>query len=288
MTSSPGCGGGDSTISLNQTWSQEPQGYERVVDVRAPESCSSGQKFPVVIDLHGNGGQGNLQRLSKVFGDTVVLVAPSGYERSWNIISENSKAPDVDFIVDLIAEVGEAYPQADMDDVTIVGTSNGAAMIQRLLIEVPKPQPFHRVIPMISNLAKFQYNGTSFFKRTDETSENYDEVVVPASPGPQFIYFHGTEDPVIPYDGGMGLGLEFWSSQEGTYIWAKYWGEKGDKLADGAGVETSSGMFMYSYLDGGVVHYKVPGAGHGVLGPGDKGDEVKKIIKNAVLGLEYA
>ena len=52
----------------------------------------------MVVDLHGNGGSGNLNRLKDMVG-SVVLVAPSGYERSWNIIKENSKAPDTEFLL---------------------------------------------------------------------------------------------------------------------------------------------------------------------------------------------
>merc|ERR1719315_558904 len=105
----PGGPGGDSTI--RQSWSQEPGGYDRTALVRVPPS-TAGQTFPVVLDLHGNGGQGNLQRLSRTLGNTVVLVAPNGYERSWNIIKEKSKAPDVEFLLELIRTVGD-LPEAD-------------------------------------------------------------------------------------------------------------------------------------------------------------------------------
>jgi len=252
--------------------------------VRAPGACSSGQKFPVVIDLHGNGGQGNLQRLGNEFDDNIVLVAPDGYERSWNIIKEASKAPDVDFIIKLIAEVGMRYPQADMTDVTIVGTSNGAGLINRLLIEAPSPRPFHRVVPMVSMLGKWQYHDNEFYK-LDNTTQTYHQAIVPDKQAPEFIYLHGTEDGAVPYDGGIGvLGLEFWDAQGATFIWAQQWGEKGSKLADGDGVETSSGIFKYSYLGGSVVHYKVVGAGHALLNS-DQGAEVMEIVKKAVLGL---
>jgi len=238
----------------------------------------------VVIDLHGNGGQGNLQNLGRVFDNTVVLVAPDGYERSWNILKEKSKAPDVDFILDLIKRVGDEYPQANMSDVTIVGNSNGAGMIHRLLIEAPSPLTFHRVIPKVSSLGKWQFKDDSFWMRKDETSEDYNVVVNPSRFGPDMIYIHGTNDGAVPYDGGRGvLGMEFWGAQEATYIWARYWGEKTPVLGDDEGVPVKGmeDVFKYTYLGGQVVHYKVVGGDHGLS---QAKDDVNTIIKNAVLG----
>lgn len=77
-------------------------------------------------------------------GEGVVIAAPDGYDRSWNVNNEKSKADDASFILDLIAKVTTDYPAADANDVTIIGTSNGAAMIYRLLIITGKDRPFHR------------------------------------------------------------------------------------------------------------------------------------------------
>ena len=89
-------------------------------------ATSEGQKVPVVLHLHGNGGQGNTQVLSSWLGEECVIVSADGYERSWNIYTEKSKADDVGFILELIVKVGEQIPAADMNNVNIIGTSNGA------------------------------------------------------------------------------------------------------------------------------------------------------------------
>merc|ERR1712047_164706 len=78
----PGSDGGTFEITIVQSWSQETN-YARVTQVQVPPT-TAGQKVPMVIDLHGNGGQGNLRRLSYL-ADGAVIVAPSGYERSWNV-----------------------------------------------------------------------------------------------------------------------------------------------------------------------------------------------------------
>ena len=77
-------------------------------------------------------------------GEGAVIAAADGYERTWNINAEPSQADDVSFLMQLIEVVTSEYPAANKDDVTIVGTSNGAAMIYRLLIVTGKDRPFNR------------------------------------------------------------------------------------------------------------------------------------------------
>merc|ERR1719187_1530325 len=310
-----GCEGGTATLTVHQTWSQEPQGYNRTALVRAPEACSSGKKFPVVFDLHGIGRQGDLSYLGDHFKDTVVLVAPNAYKNtwipithyarmkipSWNVwngslnrsvassslfdmefplnatdlwkellsgfygianryivdVLEASKANDIDFLVALIAKVGKTYPQANMDDVTIVGHSNGAAMLLRLLIEVPAPLPFHRVVPMAASLDEHMYHHGRFRTTADKP-------IVPATDPPlKYISFHGTNDTIVPYEGCGGFGSNtLWSAQEATHIWANHWGETGAMKKDCQGEVMEDGMVKYFYLGGQVVHYKLPGEGH--------------------------
>merc|ERR1719239_364943 len=96
----PGSDGGTFEVTIVQSWSQETD-YARVTQVQVPPT-TAGQKVPMVIDLHGNGGQGNLRRLSYL-ADGAVIVAPNGYERSWNVNNEGSKADDVSFIPELIS-----------------------------------------------------------------------------------------------------------------------------------------------------------------------------------------
>lgn len=124
-------GGCEYQIKVPQVWAQEPNGYDRTAEVLVPASST---KLPVVIDLHGSGGHAMVQRLGHILRNSII-VAPQGYENQWNIVRERTKAPDVDFMLELLKQVAEIQ-QADMDDVTIVGTSNGAGLITRMLIEI--------------------------------------------------------------------------------------------------------------------------------------------------------
>jgi len=270
--------GYETSIKIRQTWDQEPSGFDREALVKVPPT-STGKRWPVVIDLHGAGGSANLRRLSDI-SDAFVLVAASGYNRFWNVYSEKSKADDVDFILKLIKKVGEDVPEADTEDVTIVGTSNGAGMIYRLLMETKNPRPFKRVIPLVSSLINIQYHDNSFWLE-DETTKQWTVPTVPAKPGPQIIHFHGTEDGTVPYLGGggnfLGEEVDFLDAQESDFVWAKAYGYTGPKLSDSAGTEVATGVVKYEYLRGQVVHFKMVGMGHGALG-----SQYKQFIMNTI------
>ena len=65
--------------------------------------------------------------------------------KNWrNVYAEKSKADDVQFVLDLIAKIAAEVPQADMNNVNIAGTSNGAALTYQLLINTGADRPFKR------------------------------------------------------------------------------------------------------------------------------------------------
>jgi len=109
-------------LEVEQTWAQEPNGYTRTAKVAIP-ATSAGQKVPVVFHFHGAGGQGNTHPFGNFLGDECIIVAPDGYERTWNIYAEPSKADDVEFALALIEKIRDEIPQADMDNVNIAGLS---------------------------------------------------------------------------------------------------------------------------------------------------------------------
>jgi len=289
----PGSGAYDTTLSLTQTWSQEPAGYSRTAKVSVP-ATSQGQKIPVVIHLHGNGGQGNTQVLGKWLGEDCVIVSADGYERSWNIYTEKSKADDVGFILGLIAMVGEEIPAADMNNVNIIGTSNGAALTYTLMIQTGADRPFRRAFPMVSSLISPQYHDGSFWMFEESAApgeaNEHDIPVVPVFDDDfEYAHFHGTEDGALQYEGqspGPGFlgGADVISAQKTDFLWAQAMGYTGAQMADSDGVMVGTDALPvqeYSYLNGKVRHYKLIGEGHGT-GPGH--DVVREIVRDAILG----
>ena len=134
-------------LTVTQTWDQEPAGYDRTATAYLPDTPATSGKLPVVIDLHGFGSQGT--KRWKDIGDQIIFVGADGYcppdsKCSWNVFGEPSKAPDTEFILELIAKIGTEIPEADMDNVNIVGTSNGAALTYLLTLSTGSDRPFRR------------------------------------------------------------------------------------------------------------------------------------------------
>merc|ERR550517_2063604 len=127
----------------------------------------------------------------------------------WNVYNEKSKADDVSFILDLITKVVEENPVVNRSDVTILGTSNGAAMIYRLLLETDRNRPFHRVIPIASSLISVQHHENQFWKSESGSATDHSMPVKPQFDDKfQFLHFHGTDDGTIAY-WGKSPGLSF-------------------------------------------------------------------------------
>ena len=193
-------------ITITQYWSEEPEGYNRTAKVQRPRA-SQGQKFPLLLDLHGSGGQGNTKRFGQELKNSVVVLAPDGYNRKWGQGDQ-----DQEFILGLIELVAQTMPEADMDDVTIIGTSMGAMFLNKLLMNVPNPRPFHRAIPMYGQVSTNYYHDGSFWKHTpdDPLGEKPETFIKtnPATPGPPggYIYFHGSKDGNSHYEGGSSRG----------------------------------------------------------------------------------
>jgi poly(3-hydroxybutyrate) depolymerase len=241
-------------LEVIQSWSQE-QNYTRTTKVIVPTGSGP---HPVLIALHGNGGNTNYVN-QYTFLDQYIRIAPQGYNNSWNIDRETSKAPDVDFIRNLILQL-RTYSNVDASRIVIIGSSNGAALINRLLIEL-NGALFQTAIKLTGQLNANQYNQNQFWY--DPTGGNaYDTSIEPAQRR-QILSIVGTADPVVPYSGGNGvLGYQFLDAQESLYLFAKQMGYIGSQLTESQSTQIDSEVYQYSYLDGSVMMVKLVGANH--------------------------
>jgi len=225
-------------IYLNQSWTQESTGYDRPIYISAASSNS--EPHNIIIVLHGGGGNAEQFVNSFNYLDNHIVVAPQGYGGNWNVGLEQSLAPDVDFIKEIINYV-RTFENVQPENITILGISNGSALENRLIQY---------------RFGSFWYNSTG--------NNNYDMQIIPES-GKRILSISGTADNLIPYNGGIGvMGYNFLSAQNSAFVLAQNMGFQGDQLEDNQGVEYSNNIFKYSYLDGDVVHYKFIGAGHNI------------------------
>jgi len=251
---------------VTQSWSQEKD-FKRPYYVSVPPAAEQ-RKLPVFVFLHGNGGNAKgamngFRRGHPVLAARYIMVFPDGYQKSWNIVSERSKADDRGFIEAIVEKV-TTYDNVQKDNVTIMGSSNGAALVNQLAIECRLPN-IRNYIAGVSPLNVFQHDGKNFKAKGDDN--NYGAVITPLA-GKRLMNISGTDDRLVPYRGGLSRGipakggkLGFVDAEESIFLWAKAMGYKGEKLSRPSRV--TGKLEIFSYLDGEVVHYKVTGEGHG-------------------------
>ncbi|MCE2997693.1 MAG: T9SS type A sorting domain-containing protein [Cyclobacteriaceae bacterium] len=261
-------------ISITKTWATQPSGYTYPVTIFVPTGAVPQGGFPVCILLHGNGSQ-NLAQLAGPpmigqgqFGSVLpchILVAPTGFENSWNICSENSDAPDVEMINDLVNNL-QGYTNVNPNKIRILGTSNGAALANRIFIENTNAG-IDIVCAVVSHLNDFQYHSGNFYKPNGATNPNtsfcgYNVVASPLTTR-KYLSISNTNDPIIPYLGGTSaVGANFLPAETAAFTLATYKGYTGNMLTSGTTIGSASTLITeYSYLSGDVVHIK-GSAGH--------------------------
>ena len=195
-------------------------GQERTFVIRTPRDAPArGAKRPLVLALHGGGGNGLISE--KMTGFTalveregIIVVYPEGTGRNptrlltWNAKHCCARAmeqnvDDVRFISTLLDTLIARYP-VDPARIYITGMSNGAMMTHRLGIALARRVA--AIAPVVGTL--------------------FGDEVRPAFPVPAII-FNGMADKSVPYAGGTsgGPARRAWQSdarparEQGTF-WA--------------------------------------------------------------------
>ncbi|MFK7906678.1 MAG: T9SS type A sorting domain-containing protein, partial [Chitinophagales bacterium] len=209
--------------------------------------------------LHGNGGNGNgmVAQHINVLG-CHVLVAPTGYENSWNICGEKSDAPDMEMVNDLV-NLLQGYENVNPNQIRILGSSNGAGLANRAFIESTNPG-IDLVCAVVSHLNEPQYHSGGFHKPSSSTDSSaphcgYDVLTNPLTTR-KYLSISNTNDQIIPYEGGTSVvGVDFLPAEEAAYIIAQNQGYTGSQLESGTPIGNPE-IFEFSYLSGKVVHIK--------------------------------
>ncbi len=182
--------GQDLTEMLNH------DGIERTYHIVLPSDFSTEEPSPLVIALHGGGGQGSQFDQGATQGTLtaaadergVVLVFPEGVDKQWcdgrfaqlDIERQCDTVDDVAFISEIIDDMIQNYG-IDPTRVYATGISNGGFMSVRLAIDLS--EKIAAVAPVAAQLS-VALEGKS-----------------PQLPIPIMI-INGTEDPLVPFDGG--------------------------------------------------------------------------------------
>tara|TARA_Y100000385_G_C13068811_1_gene627999 strand:+ start:1136 stop:2032 length:897 start_codon:yes stop_codon:yes gene_type:complete len=248
-----------STINITKTWSQEPNGYNYPMSIHVPSGSVPQNGFPVCVLLHGNQGNGSgiLSQFEGIL-DGHVLIAPTGYQKSWNLCAEKSDAPDIEMVNELVT-ILQNFSNINPNQIRILGYSNGAGLANRVFAENTNTG-IDIVCAIVSQLNEPQYHLGNFYKPSAQTipSSEYCGYDLLANPldSRKYLSICNENDPIIPYKGGKSfVGVSFLSAESAAYQIAKIQGYTGSQLETGTSIGNPA-VFEFSYLSGNVTHIK--------------------------------
>lgn len=168
-------------------------GAQRRYDLWVPDSLDSTRPAPLVLVLHGGGGnpeqvcrmRGGIPALADAEG--FIVACPAGVDGHWNdgraietYRAQRENVDDVGFLKAVVDDVAAAAP-VDRKRVYVTGLSNGGMMTLRLACEAG--DTFAAFGAVIANLP----SGLDCH---------------PAQPVPVLL-MNGTDDPLMPWNGGQ-------------------------------------------------------------------------------------
>lgn len=233
-------------------------GIERDFIVHLPAGNNTSIKIPLVICLHGGGGQGKGMNRLTSFSDVAdknmfAVVYPDGIKKNWNDgrnvtkkTIDGAEVNDVKFISSLIDSMILNY-NIDSSRVYVTGISNGGIMSFRLACELSEK------IAAIAAVAS---------SMTEEETENCKNSVSL----PVMIIF-GDADPLVPFDGGdiKGKRGKVIPVKETVNFWIKNNGcsetPSEHSVTDNEDDETSAEKFVYQGKSD-VIFWLIKGGGH--------------------------
>ena len=222
-------------------------GRQRSYLLHVPASYDPATPVPLVISIHGfaewPAHQMQISRwndLADQHGFIVVYPAGTGFPRRWQTGGEALE--DVTFISDLIDALAQRYT-IDPTRIYANGLSNGGGMSYLLACQ------------LADRIAAVGSVSGAYLLPPDEC--------LPARPVP-LIAFHGTADPIVPYDGGPSASFDL--SFPAVPDWIAAWA--GRSGCDAAPVplpghgEVSGLRYIGCRGSADVLFYTIHGGGH--------------------------
>jgi polyhydroxybutyrate depolymerase len=174
-------------------------GIERAYILHVPPSYDGTQETPLVLLFHGFALTGRIMldyaelgALADREGFLVVSPTGTGDPPRWNQTATPGGADDVLFVNDLLDRLnGELC--IDQERTFATGYSNGGGMSMRLACD---ESDRIRAVGLVA------------------------AVFLDCTPKVPLIAFHGTEDPLVSFEGGSGPGGSFPAIREGVAAWA--------------------------------------------------------------------
>lgn len=110
-------------------------GESRTYELAVPKSYDASRAYPLVLVIHGDGGDGpSMHRahpLDDVSGDDAIVAYPSGKGRLWDLYTAYDTNADQVYVGAIVADVTARF-SIDASKVWAVGYSSGAFVISQL------------------------------------------------------------------------------------------------------------------------------------------------------------
>lgn len=227
-----------------------------------PAGPTMSTRLPLVIALHGGGSNGAQMRRYSGLDETAqrhgFLVAyPDGSGRAGRFLTWNAgdccayaQAQDIDDVGFVLALIDElvAHEGADPSRVYLTGISNGAMMSYR--VAATHPERIAAIAPVAGSMAA---------------------TFTPRGPVP-VMHTHGTEDPFVPFAGGVGPRARQIGPRRAVRDVLADWAGINGATLDGAPIELpdtaddGTHVIEHRYRAGrdprNVVLYEIVGGGH--------------------------
>ena len=228
-------------------------GVSRTYILHIPANYDPSKSYPLLMVFHGTAGSGAGMERNTQFNTTAdqngfFVAYPDSIGAQWVLAGSNN---DLTFNMNVINAIESTY-SINKARVVVSGYSQGGGMARQLACDY-----------------------TSTFAGVATISENFnansESGCHPSKPIPA-VLFHGTADPISPYDGGTnGLGgATTYSAQVTAQFWATNNGCSGspsttaipDTLDNGTPVTGTKQTWTGCASGAGVTFYTIMGGGH--------------------------
>ena len=189
-------------------------GRQRVYRLFVPPGYAGRTRLPLVLDLHGSGGNAAGQARNSGFEmlaatEGFLVATLEGESNRWNVPAQDGRADDVQYVSDVITHVA-ARVCTDESRVYMTGFSGGGRMTSLAACRLGSR------LAAVAPVSALRWPGPC------------------AGPRVPVLTFHGLADQQNPYDGhAAGRGAEWLESvPEALAGWARHNGCRGDAILD--------------------------------------------------------
>lgn len=221
-------------------------GKSRTYLVAAPESRVLSGRLPVVYLFHGLGSTAadvidytNLATLADERQFLVVAPSAQGKDREWDVAGiAKGEGKDATFIDDVAQQVA-SQDCVDADRQFAVGLSNGSGVSIALAC-----------------------HGTDYLKAYAGVATTFFSDACKKSPPASIIYFHGTGDDIVPFDGGKTPAFDVRAVPDVLADWADHDRCAADPALKKIGSDVEHSTWQGCDDDSRLQAYIVEGGGH--------------------------